>query len=308
MLMTANRSDAPSATTPTGPPPSPDCLVERLKTLLDVEELDRDLYRGIRQPGGRGRVFGGQVIAQGLMAATRSTDAHQVAHSLHAYFMRPGDEALPIIYRVVRDHDGRSFATRRVIAMQRGVPILNLAASFQAPESGLAHQATMPEAPPPEALIDEAEIMERYRDQIPERIAAMVLRPRPIQIRRVEARSPLKAVKSPPLALVWFRAAAPIGDDRTMHRAILAYASDMALLSTCMRPHGVSWMTHDLLTASLDHALWLHEDVAVDDWLLYATDSPWSGHARGFNRGQIFSRDGRLVASTAQEGLIRLRE
>ena len=306
--MTGTRSDAHAETEQTKPAPSPESLIERLKTLLDVEELDRDLYRGTRQPGGQGRVFGGQVIAQALMAATRSTEAHQVAHSLHAYFMRPGDEALPIVYRVVRDHDGRSFSTRRVIAMQRGVPILNLAASFQALEPGLAHQAAMPDVPLPESLIDEAELMARYRDQIPQRIAASVLRPRPIQIRRVESGSPLQTVKGPPLAHVWFRAAAPVGDDRAMHRAILAYASDMALLGTCMRPHGISWITHDVLTASLDHALWLHEDVAVDDWLLYVTDSPWSGHARGFTRGQIFSRDGRLVASTAQEGLVRLRD
>jgi len=305
--MTVSRPDAHAEIGPEKPPPSPECLVERLKTLLDVEELDRDLYRGMRRPGGRGRVFGGQVIAQALMAATRSTEVDQAAHSLHAYFMRPGDEAYPIIYRVVRDHDGRSFSTRRVIAMQRGIPILNLAASFHSPETGFAHQATMPDVPPPEALIDEAEHMAQYRDQIPERIADLVLHPRPIQIRRVEARSPLEAVKRPPLAHVWFRAAGPVGNDRAMHRAILAFASDMALLGTCMLPHGVSWMTHDVLTASLDHALWLHEDVAVDDWLLYVTDSPWSGHARGFNRGQIFSRDGRLVASTAQEGLVRMR-
>jgi acyl-CoA thioesterase-2 len=255
-------------------------------------------------------VFGGQVIAQALTAAIRSTDPGLTAHSLHAYFMRPGDEELPIIYRVVRDFEGRSFATRRIIALQRGKPILNMAASFQRPEPGLSHQAEMPPAPPPENLISEAEAFRREaeREGLPERAREIFTRVRPIEIRPVEARSLARPTKREPRFMSWFRAVAPVGDDPNVHRAILAFASDMALLGTSMLPHGVSWVSHGMQTASLDHALWLHEDLRVDDWLLYVTDSPWSGHARGFNRGQIFSRDGRLVASVAQEGLIRMRE
>lgn len=289
-------------------PPPPETLVDNLVRLLDVEELDTDLYRGAQPPRARGRVFGGQVIAQGLMAATRSVEAGRTAHSLHAYFMRAGDDSLPIIYRVERDFDGRSFATRRVIAIQNGRPILNMAASFQVFEEGLAHQARMPDVPPPEELMSEVEAVARHRDRIPESVARYLTRPRPIEFCRVGTYSPLAPEKTEPFQHSWFRAVAPVGDDPDMHRAILAFASDMMLLGTSTLPHGVSWMTHNLQTASLDHALWLHEEVRVDDWLLYATDSPWAGHARGFNRGRIFSRDGRLIASTAQEGLIRLRE
>ena len=286
---------------------SPEHLAGGLIDLLDVEEIDTDLYRGKRQPGGVGRVFGGQVIAQALQAAQRATDAPKVAHSLHAYFMRPGDEDFPIIYRVVRDFEGRSFATRRVIAMQRGQPILNMAASFQTPEEGLHHQEPMPDVPPPEDLRSEHDLREEQVDAIPERFRKHLLRARPIEIRPVHARSWLHPEKREPQQHNWLRICAPIGDDPALHRAILAYASDMTLLGTALLPHGVNWMTEKLQTASLDHALWLHEPFRADEWLLYACDSPWAGHARGFNRGMIFTRDGRLVASTAQEGLMRQR-
>lgn len=292
----------------TSPDTPPEILAAGLVDLLDVEEIDTDLYRGKRQPGGVGRVFGGQVIAQALQAAQRSTDEPKTAHSLHAYFMRPGDENFPIVFRVVRDFEGRSFATRRVIAMQKGQPILNMAASFQVPEEGLHHQDAMPDVPAPETLRSEREIREDVIDDIPEKWRKHLLRARPIEIRPVHARSWFTPEKSPPRQQSWFRLCSPIGDDPAMHRAILAYASDMALLGTGTLPHGVNWMTHNLQTASLDHAVWLHEPFRADDWLLYDCDSPWAGHARGFNRGRIFSQDGRLVASTAQEGLMRLRE
>lgn len=292
--------------TPADTPPGH--LVQTLVDLLDVERIDTDLYRGARQPGGVGRVFGGQVIAQALQAAQRSTDGGKAAHSLHAYFMRPGDEDFPIIFRVVRDFEGRSFATRRVIAMQGGQPILNLAASFQTPEEGLHHQDAMPDVPAPEDLRTEYAIRREMADEIPEKWRRHLLRARPIEIRPVDARDWARPDKRAPRQASWFRLAAPIGDDAALHRAVLAYASDMMLLGTATLPHGVNWMTHKLQTASLDHALWLHEPFRADDWLLYTTDSPWAGHARGFNRGAIFARDGRLVASVAQEGLIRLRE
>ena len=298
-----SKTDKPKRRRPSGQE-----LADGLVDLLSVEQLDVDLYRGMRLPGGRGRVFGGQVIAQALMSAVASSDEERQPHSMHAYFMRPGDEDYPIIFRVERDYDGRSFATRRIIALQQGRPILNMAASFKTPEDGLSHQVDMPDVPGPDELMNDSEIAESQKDQIDERIYRWLTRPRPIELKPVGLWSPFHPTKTEPAHRVWFRATGDVGDSQAMHRAILAYASDMQLLGTCMRPHGVSWMTHKLQTASLDHAVWIHEDVKADEWMLYATDSPWSGHARGYNRGQIFSADGRLIASTAQEGLIRLRE
>lgn len=287
-------------------PQTAEQLVAGLVALLDVEEIDTDLYRGPRQPGGVGRVFGGQVVAQALEAAQRSA-GEKVAHSLHAYFMRAGDERHPIIYRVVRDFEGKSFATRRIIAMQRGEPILNMAASFQTPEEGLEHQDAMPDVPMPDSLKTDQELRAGIMDRVPERFRRMFTRGRPIEIRPVNPRGWLEPQKMPPRQQSWFRAAAPLGDDPALHRAVLTYASDMALLGTASLPHGVNWMTHNMQSASLDHAVWLHEPFRADEWLLYDCDSPWAGHARGFNRGKIFTQDGRLVASTTQEGLIRLR-
>lgn len=287
--------------------PAPADRVAQLVALLDVEEIDTDLHRGMRLPGGRGRVFGGQVIAQALAAANRSVDPGRVAHSLHAYFMRPGDEALPIVYRVVRDHDGGSFSTRRVIALQRGRPILNMAASFQTLEEGYAHQSAMPDVPPPEALADERDYWLARRAELPAKSGEFLTRARPLELRPVVQRDYLAPEPAEPVQQTWFRTVAPLGDDPALHRAVLAYASDMVLLGTSTLPHGFSWFTPGIQAASLDHALWLHDDFRADEWLLYATDSPWTGRARGFNRGQIFTRDGRLVASVAQEGLIRKR-
>ncbi len=287
---------------------TPEELVAKLCDLLTVEELDTDLYRGPRLPGGVGRVFGGQVIAQALVAANQSVDDALVAHSLHAYFMRPGNEDYPIIYRIERDRDGRSFSTRRIIALQRGKPILNMAANYQRPEEGLAHQFAMPDVPGPETLQSETEYWRENIDLIPEPFRKRMLRQRSIELRPVERRNPTKPEPSEPYSYTWFRAVAPIGDDKRMHQAILAYASDMSLLGTSTLKHGISWMLDPLQMASLDHSLWMHEDFCADEWLLYATDSPWTGHARGFNRGQIFTQDGRLVASAAQEGLMRLRK
>lgn len=295
------------ATDTTGTRPTPATMIEGLERLLRVEKLDTDLYRGLRNPGGQGRVFGGQVIAQALMSASGSVEPDRVVHSLHAYFMRPGDEDLPIICRVERDFDGRSFSTRRVVAMQNGKPILNLAASFQVPEEGFTHQAEMPDVPQPEDLLSEAELIERERGDLPEAFVKAMTRPRPIEMRAVRPWSLLRPEKRDPVRHIWMRAVAPVAGDQVMHRAILAYASDMALLSTSMQPHGVSWISPKIQAASLDHALWVHDDVRADEWLLYVTDSPWAGGGRGFNRGQIFARDGRLVASVAQEGLIRQR-
>ncbi|QHL90145.1 acyl-CoA thioesterase II [Sphingomonas changnyeongensis] len=292
--------DEKRATDPSG-------MIAQLEDLLTVEELDRDLYRGRRQPEGRGRVFGGQVIAQALMAGVQAVDPDRVPHSLHAYFMRPGDEELPIILRVNRDYDGGSFSTRRIIAFQKGEPILNMAASFQKREEGLSHQDAMPDVPPPETLTPEAELRLKVADQVPERLRDFFTRPRPFDIRHASPWTPLEGEAHPPVQNVWFRAQAPVKGGPDMHRAMLAWASDMMLLGTGMRPHGLSWVQPGVQTASLDHALWFHDDVRVDDWLLYAMDSPWGGRGRGFNRGKIFARDGRLIASVTQEGLMRRR-
>lgn len=288
---------------------TPEELVAGLVTLLDVEELDTDLYRGIKLPGGRGRVFGGQVIGQALQAAQRSAEGKD-AHSLHAYFMRAGDDALPIVYRVVRDFDGKSFATRRVIATQNGQPILNMAASFQVAEAGLHHQDALPaDIPPPEDLKSETELRVEAAQHMPEEHRKRFLSWKsPIDVRPLHPRNWFSPVARDPVTYSWIKALAPLGDDAAMHRAILAYASDMGLMATSMMPHGVNWMTPGMQTASLDHSMWFHEDFRADEWLLYAMDSPWAGHGRGMNRGSIFTRDGRLVASVAQEGLIRKRE
>ncbi|MBK5263910.1 MAG: acyl-CoA thioesterase II [Alphaproteobacteria bacterium] len=282
-------------------------LIADLIELLEVERLDRDLYRGRRKKGGVGRVFGGQVIAQALMAASLSIEDEKAMHSLHAYFMRPGDENLPIIFRVERDFDGGSFANRRVIAMQNGKPILNLTSSFQRKEEGLSHMAPMPQVPPPDNLTSLLELAQKYEDVLPPDARDFMKRPSAIELRPVTALPFLPGEKRDPANQCWFRAVAPVRDDPRLHRVMLAHASDMVLLSTSLLPHGINWVTHKIQTASLDHALWFHEDVRIDDWLLYVTDSPWAGHARGFNRGSIYTREGKLIASVAQEGLIRIR-
>jgi acyl-CoA thioesterase-2 len=255
-----------------------------------------------------GRVFGGQVIAQALAAAQDTVSSARAAHSLHAYFMRPGSEDFEITFRVERDFDGGSFSTRRIIALQQDKPILNMAASFQKLEQGLHHQDPMPDVPFPEELTSESELRTRYQDQVPEPFRANFLRERPFESRPVNPRDWLGGDKRLPARQdIWFRLRAPTGDDPAMHRAMLAYQSDSWLLGCSTLAHGATWMMPGFQSASLDHAVWLHDDFRVDDWLLYSCDSPWTGRGRGFNRGSIFTRDGRLVATATQEGLIRVR-
>lgn len=283
-------------------------LVTELERLLTVDRLGDGWYLGKRKPGGIGRVFGGQVIAQGLAAAQDTVSPERIAHSLHAYFMRAGSEDYEITFRIERDFDGGSFSTRRIIALQQDKPILNMAASFQKLEEGLHHQDPMPEVPAPEELKDEAELRRMFADQIPEKFRANFVRERAFESRPVNARDWLGGDKRQPAQQdIWFRLRGPTVDDPAMHRAMLAYQSDSWLLGTCTLAHGVTWLTPGMMTASLDHAVWLHDDFRVDDWMLYSCDAPWTGRGRGFNRGSIYSRDGRLVATAAQEGLIRLR-
>jgi acyl-CoA thioesterase-2 len=286
--------------------PSAEDLVRWLVKLLDVKELGGDRFAGRRRRGGVGRVFGGQVIAQALAAAERTVAADREAHSLHAYFLRGGSEDHEIEFRVERDLDGGSFSNRRVVASQLGKPILNVVASFHRREDGVSHQDPMPDVPPPEALPSEQELRAQYAPQVTDPVRRQqMLTPRPIELRPVEKRHWMGGEPSEPRAHTWFRAVAPLPDDPTVHRAVLAYASDMTLLGTCALPHGLSWTQGNAMSVSLDHVVWFHEDFRADEWLLYATDSTWAGRARGFNRGRIFAQDGRLVAETAQEGLLR---
>jgi acyl-CoA thioesterase-2 len=264
-----------------------------------------------------GRVFGGQVIAQALQAAQATAPEGLEAHSLHAYFLRGGAEGIDISYRTARDFDGRSFANRRVVASQLEEdgttrPILNLTASFQRPEEGLSHDDTeMPDVAPPEELQSDMdlrrEIAERAGERMGEAQRAIFLRPRPIDMRTAGPLHWMNREPSEPKAHSWFRAVAPLPDDPALHRAVIAYASDFTLLGTSALPHGLSWMRGELVGASLDHAIWFHRPARADEWLLYATDAPWSGNGRGFNRGRIFNRAGELVASVAQEGMMRKR-
>ncbi len=282
--------------------------VEQLLRLIDVRATGELSFTGSRQPGGIGRVFGGQVIAQGLIAAMRTVDPAKVLHSLHCYFMRAGDENLEIDYQVRPDFDGGSFSTRRIIALQADRPILTMTASFHKLEPGFAHHDAMPNVPEPEALLTERQRIEQEADPKTARVLTHFQQMRPIEVRPVERRSMANPTAQPPMTHCWLRLGAKIGDDSNVHRAVLAYASDMMLLGTCVLPHAVNWTTPGMMTASLDHTVWIHDDFRVDDWLLYAMDSPWAGRGRGFNRGKFYTRDGRLVASVAQEGLIRYRE
>lgn len=280
--------------------------VLNLVRLLDLEALEVNMFRGRTSDEGWQRVYGGQVIGQALVAASRTVDEPRPAHSLHAYFIRPGDPEAPILYTVYRDRDGTSFTTRRVVAIQHGRPIFNMAASFQIEEEGVEHQFDMPDVAGPEGLVDERTLLLGMADRIPERLRKLWLREWPIEMRAVEPLDPLQPDKRPPVRHIWFRVVGDLGDDLALHQCMLAYASDWALLGTSTLPHGLSAADPKLQMASLDHALWFHSRFRADEWLLYAQDSPRAGGARGFSRGSIFTRDGRLVASVAQEGLIRL--
>ena len=280
--------------------------VEALLEILDLEPLEENLFRGRSPQVGWQRVFGGQVIGQALVAGARTVEGRAV-HSLHAYFMRPGDPEVPIIYSVERMRDGRSFSTRRVVATQHGHAIFTMAASFQVEEDGLEHQIPMPDVPPPEKLPSEAELRAAYLDKAPEPVREYWRHERPIELRPVDLRHYISRDKLQPAQHVWVRATGRLPDDPDIHRCVLAYASDFTLLDTALFAHGRMIADRDVQAASLDHALWFHRPFRADDWLLYTEDSPSASGSRGFARGSLFSRDGRLVASVTQEGLIRLR-
>ena len=281
--------------------------VEDLIRLLDLERLEINLFRGVSRDIGSPQVFGGQVLGQALMAACRTVDAERRVHSLHSYFLRRGDFNAPIVYEVDRSRDGGSFTNRRVVAIQHGKQIFHLSASFQVGEEGPDHQAAPPDVPPPEDLPQLSAVMRAHLSEIPESQRRFWQLDRPFDFRSVESPtdpSPRAAVRN-----LWFRFAGRCIDDDVMHRCLLAYVSDFHLLETATFPHGLSFHHNDkALMASLDHALWFHRPFRIDEWLLYATISPSSSGARGMAFGRIFDRAGRLVASTAQEGLMRVRD
>ena len=304
---------------------------------LELERIEANLFRGIPESSDMPRVFGGQVIGQALIAALGTLDdmppapvAHSLqqapqsspqsssqsspqsspqnnpCHSLHGYFLRPGDTSIPILYEVDPIRDGRSFATRRVLAVQRGEAIFNMSASFQTMEDGLSHQIAMPEVPGPDELPSAEEVFEQHRQDFPAEAVAMMERDRPIEMRWVMPLNDFHPEKREPRQQVWLRSKKNPGDALQHHQCLLAYASDMGLLSTSTLPHGMSFAS-GLMMASLDHAMWFHREFRVDEWVLFAMDSPAASGSRGFNRGNMFARDGTLIASVAQEGLMRVR-
>ena len=281
-------------------------LADLLK-LLQLERLEINLFRGESRDIGAPQVFGGQVLGQALVAATATVEKRTV-HSLHAYFLRPGDFNEPIVYEVDRSRDGLSFSSRRVIAIQNGQQIFNMAASFQMPEQGLEHQLPMPAVPPPEQCPDLAAKVRAALDRVPASAQRFFRQERPFEFRVVRAQDYLDPKPLEPIKQVWFRAVDRVPEDDSLHRCLLAYVSDFHLLDTALMPHGLAPMRDKLRMASIDHAMWFHRPARIDEWLLYSMDSPSASGARGFTRGSIFTRDGKLIASTAQEGLIRLIE
>ena len=290
-----------------------------LKSVLDIlnlEQLETNLYRGESEDHGIGAIFGGQVLGQALVAAARTLDKddqQRNAHSLHAYFLRPGHRKSPVVYDVDRIRDGRSFNTRRVRAIQHGRAIFNMSVSFQAEEEGYEHQMPAPPFPSPEGLKDEVDLRHERADELPEHLKERSLRDRPFFMRPVHQQDYMTPRQSDPESQMWLCARGDLDEyqldgvqPQLMHQALIAYASDMGLMSTCLLPHEVNYLTPGFQGASLDHAMWFHRPFRADEWLMYATDSPVSGGARGFNRGSMYRQDGTLVVSAAQEALIRL--
>ena len=285
--------------------PSP---VSELIELLSLERLEDNLFRGQSRDIGTKYVFGGQVVGQALSAAQATLAMPRSAHSLHAYFLRAGDVEHPIVYDVDRTRDGGSFSVRRVTAIQHGQPIFIFAASFQRQETGAEHQLSMPEVPKPEDVEPAPSVPDEVLAKLPTKVQRWLSHEGPFEFRHIYPRDALNPPKRPPYQQFWFRLTEKVGDAPELHRAMLAYASDFHLLGTATFPHGISYYRPNVQMASLDHAMWFHRTFRADDWLLYSLDSPSAQEARGLARGQIYNRNGVLVASTAQEGLIRVVE
>ena len=283
-------------------------VLDDLVNLLTLEPIEENLFRGSSQDLGFRQLFGGQVLGQSLSAMSQTVEDARHVHSMHGYFLRPGDAGLPVVYQVDRVRDGGSFSTRRVTAIQKGQPIFTSSASFQYDEGGFEHQTTMPDVVGPENLPSELDIMRLRAHLIPESMREKLLCAKPIEFRPVIGEDPFNPKVTDPIKYVWFRADGSLPDTPALHKYLLAYASDFGLLTTSLLPHGKGVWQKDMQVASLDHALWFHADLRADDWLLYAMDSPWAGNSRGFSRGSVYNRAGQLVASVTQEGLIRHRK
>jgi acyl-CoA thioesterase-2 len=287
--------------------PKPKSAISSLMSILDLEQLEQNLFRGVSPKDGWQRVFGGQVLGQALVAATRTVPPERVCHSLHAYFLLPGDPTVPIIYDVERTRDGGSFTTRRVKGIQHGKTMFAMSVSLQVAETNIDHQSTMPKVPQPEELPNEKQLVEKFAGDVPDDIRKYWQRERPIEMRPVDVSRYLERGSHAPEQSFWMRATGQLPDDLPLHQCVLAYASDFTLLDTALIAHGKLMFDHDVQMASLDHALWLHRPFRADEWLLYVQESPSAQGARGFCRGSVFTREGVLVASVAQEGLIRKR-
>ncbi|CNC82944.1 acyl-CoA thioesterase [Yersinia frederiksenii] len=280
--------------------------LEKLLDLLDLEKIEEGIFRGQSEDLGLRQVFGGQVVGQAIYAAKQTVPIDRLVHSFHSYFLRPGDSSKPIIYDVETLRDGNSFSARRVSAIQNGKPIFYMTASFQSQEQGVEHQNTMPDVPPPEGLMSEADIARKFAHLIPEKVREKFIGHQPIEMRPVKFHNPLQGSVEEPHRYVWFRANGKMPDDLRIHQYLLGYASDFNFLLTALQPHGIGFLEPGVQIATIDHSMWFHRPFRMDDWLLYAVESTSASGARGFVRGQIYTREGVLIASTVQEGVIRL--
>lgn len=276
-----------------------------LVALLDLEPIELDIFRGDNRNIGTGRIFGGQVLAQALVAAARTVEGDRTLHSMHGYFILTGDLSVPVVYFVDRLRDGGSFSTRRVTGIQHGQAIFSMSSSFHRHEEGIQHQTEMPDVPEPESLRPELEMIRERADEIPEPLRAILTQDRPLDFRPTDGSDPFDATVRAPTRSHWVRAIGPVDDNPVHHQALLAYASDYGLLDAALRPHGVNLRDPNMMVASLDHSIWFHRPVRMDEWMLYVADSPAASGARGFTRGTFFTRSGELVASVTQEGLVR---
>lgn len=283
-------------------------VLRDLLDLLTLERIEQGLFRGKSQDLGYGAVFGGQVIGQALSAAKETVVEERMVHSFHSYFLRPGDPKQPIVYDIENIRDGVTTSTRRIKAIQFGKPIFYMTASYQAAIAGYEHQAQMPAVPGPDGLQSEQEFAFELRDQLPDALHDKFICDKPIEIRPINFINPLEPSVTEPYRYAWFRANGNVPDDNRVHKYLLAYASDFNFLPTALQPHGRTFIDPNLQVATIDHSMWFHHDFKLDDWLLYAVDSPAASSGRGLVRGQFFDREGKLVASTIQEGLIRHRE
>ncbi|ELI7918379.1 acyl-CoA thioesterase II [Yersinia enterocolitica] len=280
--------------------------LKKLLDLLFLEKIEEGIFRGQSEDLGLRQVFGGQVVGQAIYAAKQTVPTDRVVHSFHSYFLRPGDSSKPIIYDVETLRDGNSFSARRVSAIQNGKPIFYMTASFQSQEEGFEHQNTMPDVPPPEGLMSETDIARKFAHLIPEKVRDKFIGHQPIEMRPVKFHNPLQGSTAEPNRYVWFKANGEMPDDLRVHQYLLGYASDFNFLPTALQPHGIGFLEPGVQIATIDHSMWFHRPFRLDDWLLYAVESTSASGARGFVRGQIYNREGVLVASTVQEGVIRL--